>query len=383
MIRKGLLVLVSFLLFYNFSSANNSLRISLITCSGGSELYSTFGHSALRVIDSSKNQDIVFNFGLFDFNTPNFYLKFMQGKLNYMLGVQYTQDFIEAYKFDKRGVVEQVLNLTEDQEIKIVERLLYLYQPQFRNYLYSFLFKNCTTELRDLIYDGLSLDKVPLEKKIGKTHRELIDIYVGNMKWTKVGINLLLGSSLDRDITVYESMFLPDNLFDVLGKAESKDGKIVKETIVLNDVKKDPSEGKTPFLLSPVFLFTLLLTLMVASLFVSKLVILDKLLLGVVSVFGIVLPVIVIITDHVELLNNYNLLWCNPVYLIVLLSLIYKWRKLCIVSSFIAVAGIVLSAVVSIFGLQIFEPSFYSVFIMLLLTLFRTIFKCRGQEKQL
>lgn len=383
MIRKGLLVLVSFLLFYNFSSANNSLRISLITCSGGSELYSTFGHSALRVIDSSKNQDIVFNFGLFDFNTPNFYLKFMQGKLNYMLGVQYTQDFIEAYKFDKRGVVEQVLNLTEDQEIKIVERLLYLYQPQFRNYLYSFLFKNCTTELRDLIYDGLNLDKAPLEKKIGKTHRELIDIYVGNMKWTKVGINLLLGSSLDRDITVYESMFLPDNLFDVLGKAESKDGKIVKETIVLNDVKRDPSEGKTPFLLSPVFLFTLLLTLMVASLFVSKLVILDKLLLGVVSVFGIVLPVIVIITDHVELLNNYNLLWCNPVYLIVLLSLIYKWRKLCIVSSFIAVAGIVLSAVVSIFGLQIFEPSFYSVFIMLLLTLFRTIFKCRGQEKQL
>lgn len=383
MIRKGLLVLVSFLLFYNFSSANNSLRISLITCSGGSELYSTFGHSALRVIDSSKNQDIVFNFGLFDFNTPNFYLKFMQGKLNYMLGVQYTQDFIEAYKFDKRGVVEQVLNLTEDQEIKIVERLLYLYQPQFRNYLYSFLFKNCTTELRDLIYDGLNLDKVPLEKKIGKTHRELIDIYVGNMKWTKVGINLLLGSSLDRDITVYESMFLPDNLFDVLGKAESKDGKIVKETIVLNDVKRDPSEGKTPFLLSPVFLFTLLLTLMVASLFVSKLVILDKLLLGVVSVFGIVLPVIVIITDHVELLNNYNLLWCNPVYLIVLLSLIYKWRKLCIVSSIIAVAGIVLSAVVSIFGLQIFEPSFYSVFIMLLLTLFRTIFKCRWQEKQL
>jgi len=229
MIKKGLLILISFLFFSNLSSANNSLRISLITCSGGSELYSTFGHSALRVIDSSKNQDIVFNFGLFDFNTPNFYLKFMQGKLNYMLGVQYTQDFIEAYKFDKRSVVEQVLNLTEEQEVIIVERLLYLYQPQFRNYLYSFLFKNCTTELRDLIYDGLNIDKVPLEidkvpleKKIGKTHRELIDLYVGNMKWTKLGINLLLGSSLDRDITIYESMFLPDNLFDVLGKAESK-----------------------------------------------------------------------------------------------------------------------------------------------------------------
>jgi hypothetical protein len=307
----------------------------------------------------------------------------MQGKLNYMLGVQYTQDFIESYKFDKRGVVEQVLNLTEEQEVEIVERLLYLYQPQFRNYLYSFLFKNCTTELRDLIYDGLKIDKVPLEKKIGKTHRELIDIYVGKMKWTKVGINLLLGSSLDREISVYESMFLPDNLFEVLGKAENSGGKVVKETIVLNDVNIDPLEGKTPFMLSPVFLFSLLLALMLASLFTSKMVILDKLILGVVSAFGVVLPVIVIITDHVELLGNYNLLWCNPVYLVVLFSLIFKWRKICIVSSITAVAGIALSVVVSISGMQVFETSFYLIFIVLLIALIRTILKCRWQEKQL
>ena len=92
---------------------------------------------------------------------------------------------------------------------------------------------------------------------------------------------------------------------------------------------------------------------MVASLFVSKLVILDKLLLGVVSVFGIVLPVIVIMTDHVELLNNYNLLWCNPVYLIVLLSLIYKWRKVCIVSSILYVDRIVIYSVWSKIGVQL------------------------------
>ena len=382
MIRRSLLILVSFLFIYNSSQANNSLRISLITCTGGSELYSTFGHSALRVIDSSKNQDIVFNFGLFDFDTPNFYLKFTQGKLNYMLGVQYTQDFIEAYKYDKRGVVEQVLDITEEQEVKIIERLIYLYQPQFRNYLYSFLFKNCTTELRDLLYEGLNIDKTPLEKKTGKTHRELIDIYVGNMKWTKVGINLVLGSSLDRNISVYESMFLPDYLYNVIAEAENDRGKIVKETIILNDVKRDPAEGKTPFLLSPIFMFTLLLSLMVASLFISNLIILDKLLLGVASVFGIVLPTIVLMTDHVELLNNYNLLWCNPIYLIVLLSLVYKWRKVCLISSFIAIAGIILAVIVSIFGLQVFEPSFYTIFIMLLIALVRTIIRCRMQEKQ-
>ena len=380
MIRKIFITLISLLFFYNISFANNSLRLSLITCSGGSELYSTFGHSALRVVDSARNQDIVFNFGLFDFNTPNFYLKFTQGKLNYMLGVQYTQDFIEAYKLDRRAVYEQILDLTDEEELLIVDRLMYLYQPQFRNYLYSFLFKNCTTELRDLLYDKLKIDKASLEEMTGITHRELINVYVGNMKWTKVGINLLLGSSLDRDVTIYETMFLPDNLMDKLGEAKNDRGKIVKETIVLNDVKRDPKEGRTFFLLSPIFVFSLLLLLVIVSFFTEKLAFVDKLLLGVLSLFGVVLPVIVIITDHVELLGNYNLFWCNPVYLIVLISLLFKWRKMCIVFSYLATAGIIITVYIWISGIQAFEFSFILIVVAIILVLSRTLYKCRTQE---
>lgn len=380
MTRKIFITLISLLFFYNISFANNSLRLSLITCSGGSELYSTFGHSALRVVDSARNQDIVFNFGLFDFNTPNFYLKFTQGKLNYMLGVQYTQDFIEAYKLDRRAVYEQILDLTDEEELLVVDRLMYLYQPEFRNYLYSFLFKNCTTELRDLLYDNLKIDKVSLEEMTGTTHRELINVYVGNMKWTKVGINLLLGSSLDRDITIYETMFLPDNLMDKLGEAENNRGKMVKETIVLNDVKRDPKEGRTLFLLSPVFVFSLLLLLVIVSFFIDRLAFVDKLLLGVLSLFGVILPFIVIITDHVELLGNYNLFWCNPVYLIVLISLLFKWRKMCIVFSCLAAAGLIITAYVWISGIQAFEFSFILVVAAIILVLSRTLHNCRMQE---
>ena len=380
MIRKSLITLISLLFFYNISFANNSLRLSLITCSGGSELYSTFGHSALRVIDSARNQDIVFNFGLFDFNTPNFYLKFTQGKLNYMLGVQYTQDFIEAYKLDRRAVYEQILDLTDEEELLIVDRLMYLYQPQFRNYLYSFLFKNCTTELRDLLYDKLKIEKASLEEMTGITHRELINVYVGNMKWTKVGINLLLGSSLDRDVTIYETMFLPDKLMDILGKAENNRGKIVKETIVLNDVKRDPKEGRTHFLLSPIFIFSLLLLLVIASFFMERLAFVDKLMLGILSLFGVVLPVIVIITDHVELLGNYNLFWCNPLYLLILISLLFKWRKMSMVFSYLALAGIINTVYIWVSGMQAFESSFVIIVVTILLVLNRTLKRCHNPE---
>lgn len=98
-------------------------KISLLTCDSGNELYSTFGHSALRVYYPESGKDIVFNFGLFDFNTPYFYTKFVRGKLKYMLGIQYTSDFIEQFKWEKRGVKEQILNLTETQTQELIDRL--------------------------------------------------------------------------------------------------------------------------------------------------------------------------------------------------------------------------------------------------------------------
>ena len=122
-----------------YASDYENSKISLITCSGGSELYSTFGHSALRVQDDSLAIDVIFNFGLFDFNTPNFYMKFLRGRLNYMLGIQTTSDFLWQYNYEGRGVVEQELFLTPSQKREIMDRLNFLYMPENRNYLYSFL----------------------------------------------------------------------------------------------------------------------------------------------------------------------------------------------------------------------------------------------------
>lgn len=353
--------------------AASQLRISLVTCTGGNELYSIFGHSALRVIDYDKGQDLIFNFGLFDFGTPNFYLKFMQGKLKYMLGVQYTQDFMEQYRYEGRGVVEQVLNLTESEKVEILERLFYLYEPQNRYYLYSFLFKNCTTELRDLLKDKTQFP----QGESPVTFRQMINSSVKDMRWTKTGINLLLGSNLDKKISSFEGMFLPDSLYSGLAQSLSNGDPFVNETISLAPREERSSVERTPFLLSPEFLFGLMLVLVLMSLVTPRLVFADNMVLWVNAIFGIVLPVIILMSDHVELQSNYNLLWCNPLYLALLLSRLLRFRKVTLVLSGAALLSIAAMAFVWIAGIQGFELSFGLIAASLSVALWRVILKYR------
>jgi len=281
-------------------------KISLITCTAGSELYSTFGHSALRVKDDSLAMDIVFNFGLFDFNTPNFYLKFIQGKLNYMLGIQNTADFLWQYSYEGRGVYEQELDLSPLHKSELIEKLTFLYKPENRYYLYSFLFKNCTTELRDLLNPYIAFP----EGLESENFRDLINSYVKETKWTRAGINLILGSNLDREISLWEGMFLPDKLFDGL-KSITKENKLL--------TKNDEIQPKnTPFLLSPIFFSILILSLLLLSRFFKSLRFIQFAALLFYALLGITLLGIIILTDHIELHSNYNLLWCNPLYALLL-----------------------------------------------------------------
>ena len=303
------LLLAGSLLFLEtpiYASDYENSKISLITCSGGSELYSTFGHSALRVQDDSLAIDVIFNFGLFDFNTPNFYMKFLRGRLNYMLGVQTTSDFLWQYSYEGRGVVEQELFLTPSQKREIMDRLNFLYMPENRNYLYSFLHKNCTTELRDLLKPYISFP----EGKEASTFRELINSNVVDSKWTRTGINLILGSNLDKEISIWEGMFLPEKLYNGL-KSLSKERELLPRT--------DKSLiKKTHFLLSPLFISLIFFLGLVLSRFFRVFKNLQLISLIFSALLGLVLLLIIVLTDHVELHANYNLLWCNPLYIILL-----------------------------------------------------------------
>ncbi|OFY91400.1 MAG: hypothetical protein A2266_02265, partial [Bacteroidetes bacterium RIFOXYA12_FULL_40_10] len=259
--------LLIFVVFIPGRALGERPEISLITCSSGNELYSIFGHSALRAWYPESGKDLVFNFGLFDFNTPNFYSKFVKGQLKYLLGIQTMSDFMEQYKWENRGVKEQKLNLTDEQNDKIMERLEYLYRPENRYYLYSFLYKNCTSELRDIIYSVTDSNREFVLQSAQVTDRELINGYIDG--WTKFGINLILGSTLDREIDLWQSMFLPENLYSILARSQNgTEPFVTKEIELITDSQSSNSGGGfLNFISTPVSILLLLLIAVVLLFF--------------------------------------------------------------------------------------------------------------------
>ncbi|MFA5641743.1 MAG: DUF4105 domain-containing protein, partial [Bacteroidales bacterium] len=317
-------ILLFSILIYNSThlNANDRAEVSLLTCEAGSELYSTFGHSALRVYYPQQDKDIVFNFGLFDFSTPYFYTKFIRGKLKYMLGIQYMEDFMHQFEWEGRSVKEQRLNLTDEQTAELIERLSFLYLPQNRYYFYSFLHKNCTSELRDLIFPLIENATSEFkEDSAAITYRELLNGYIEG--WAKFGINLILGSSLDKTINSYESMFLPENLYMGVALVQNGESPLANKGIYLYKSEKSGRDSTLwKLLVSPFFIFSLLFAGMLFLAIkqyrrgMSKTFsILNNVFLLLVSLLGVVITVIILITEHTELYNNYNLLWCNPLFL--------------------------------------------------------------------
>lgn len=122
--------LFTFLLFlsflYNYSQSNTlteSSKVSIITCGTGNESYSLYGHTAIRIKDSLRGIDVVYNYGAFDFNTPNFMLKFVKGDLQYFVTTNNYADFEYSYKYENRSIYEQELNLTIDQKTKTFSKV--------------------------------------------------------------------------------------------------------------------------------------------------------------------------------------------------------------------------------------------------------------------
>jgi len=196
---------------------SESSQISLLTCSSGDMLYSVFGHSAIRVKDDSLRIDIVFNYGTFDFDTPFFTIKFMNGDLNYMLAYTTYDRFIRSYTYEKRSVTEGVINLNHTEKQLVWDYLVWNSQPENRSYRYDFFFDNCATRIRDIFFDIKNISIQPNGNKISSTtFRDYIHSHLPASTWTAQGIDFLLGAKTDRTANYYDRAFLPlylDSLF--------------------------------------------------------------------------------------------------------------------------------------------------------------------------
>ena len=337
-----------------------------MTCSGGQESSESWGHSAIRIIDHYNFADVTYNFGVFDPNTPNFYLEFIQGKLKYQLAIRHTNDFINSYVSEGRQVIEQKLNLSDECEKRIIEKLVNLYRPENRFYYYNFVDKNCTTALRDLIFGNVNTDFN--NKLINETYRILISEYFTEQLWTKFGMNLILGSKVDRRIDIYESMFLPDYLYRESSKVKVNGKSLVINEKTYNFTKKNATNY--PFLLNPTFVLSVL-ALFVLLYKSSKF---QSLIFIIVGLIGLLVLSITIFTEHQELRNNFNLFWCNPLYLISAIFLFTKTKiKLQMYMSILLLILIVGMIVIWIWNLQSFENGFLPIVLILSIYNFRII----------
>jgi len=312
-------------LFLNTASLRSQdscgLRVSLLTCTPGAELYSVFGHNALRIVDSAAGTDIVYNYGTFDFNDPNFYTKFVRGKLMYFLSQQSFQNFKYEYEYFKRGITEQVLSFDCAEKKAIQERLFENMQEQNRYYKYDFLKDNCTTRLRDIIFNSASLKKDSLyySSLVASSYRDYLHTYLdrAKMPWTTLGIDLLLGIESDMKMNLYESMFLPDYLQMEVAKTKINNKHLVlEENIVVEDLQPIPQS--TAFFLLPISILGILMAVMI-FLGVSKKakittyqVSLDRLLFLVSGVLGLLFAFTWFGTDHQSFRYNLNIIWAFP-----------------------------------------------------------------------
>jgi len=379
-VHKPLLTLIFLLSYFTALTQINTLakdaEISIITIGPGKQLYDSFGHNAIRVSDPSNGKDLAFNYGTFDFNTPNFYIKFGQGKLPYALSVSTYDGFLINYIAEKRWIKQQKLDLTYGEKIAIFEFLLNNAQPSNREYQYDFFFDNCATRIRDVLAVNLGskLSYKPEQYAASLySFRELIQQRLHWNSWGSLGIDIALGAVIDRTANPWEHQFLPDYVFESLKSAtitrNNKTSALIKKETTINN--PGPMARNSAFLLSPFFVFLVLaIGIVYRTLRDSEQQKrsrwLDTVLFFVTGIVGVLLLVLWLATDHTATVSNYNILWAFPLNLIfctlVSKKVPKKWIK-----SYVSFLIILLTLLVVHWftGVQVFAPALLPLVIAL------------------
>jgi len=296
---------------------SDSAKISLLTCSPGAELYSIFGHSAVWIYDPATQTDEVYGYGTFDFNTDNFYLKFVRGKLMYSLDVSSYRGFQRQYEYEQRSVKEQELVLTSAEKQQLYNELLLNIRPENREYKYDFFFDNCATRIRDLL-ERVESNKLKWQPaQDDKTYRDLLHEYLRPSPWAEIGIDLVIGSKADAKADTRQRMFLPDYLSNGFENAMLSGKKMVAPA--KNKLSYPPAALPDAGVL-PWSIFSFLLLLHIYTLFQpadSKMrYTLDGISFFVAGLLGLVMTLLWLGTDHQATYNNYNVFWALPFHLI-------------------------------------------------------------------
>ena len=235
----------------------DKVEISLLTVGRGPQVYALYGHTIIRVIDPLSNLDVGFNWGMFDFAGPAFMWRFYAGDLRYQLAVIDTPTLLDQYRLvERRRVVEEPLNLSKNQKMALMRRLIWNAQPENLAYQYNQFFDNCSTKPRDHI-DAVLGGKIKEhygDRPTPESFRQWIRFGAKPVWWAYLGLDILTNGRLDLPVTAWQQMFLPENLRRYLRDmpAYSDDGhsipgqSLLGETTVLVDYD-EPSPSMDPY----------------------------------------------------------------------------------------------------------------------------------------
>lgn len=315
---------IAFLLFFlSFFSAvcaqgiqlSKEAKVSVITCGLGNESYSLFGHTAIRIKDDINFVDAVYNYGAFDFNTPNFVPKFAKGDLQYFAVVNPYTDFINQYAYENRSVEEQELQIPLVFKQKLFENLNNSLASGDSHYTYKFIDKNCTSMVVDIINKTLGNNIITKKTDIDLSYRSILFPYFDNHFFEKLGTSIIFGSKVDAPGT---KLFLPLELQKSLTLIQYNNQPLApKNKSILHFAESHPASWW-----NNIYSYLILLGLLVV-LNKKSIHIIYFALSGVLGLFFIFMG---FYSNHLELANNYNVLLFNPTLLILCFFYVIKNR---------------------------------------------------------
>ena len=305
----------------------DSVEISLLTCQPHDEVYSLYGHTAIRYHDLRPGGfDLAFNYGVFDFKKPHFVARFVFGLTDYELGAYPYKYFLEEYRRFGSMVTEQVLNLTSEEKLILHEALAMNLRPENKIYRYNFFYSNCTTKARDIIENCIN-GKIEYAGREDYTpsYREMIHSMTRNNPWARFGNDLLLGIKADFKTDLRQQEFLPGNLLYDFDHAqiysEGTYRPLIKERrIAVPAGVQIVQEG---FPLTPLSCAAVLLAIGLVIFFIEwrkkrVFIVWDVLLMLAVGAIGIVLT-LMLFSQHPTVSLNLQIILLNP------LPLLFLW----------------------------------------------------------
>lgn len=306
-------IIFTLLLFASACSFSQELplsknaSVSILTCDVGNESYSLFGHTAIRITDLENQLDVVYNYGAFDFGTPNFVAKFAKGDLQYFVIAHSFTDFINQYQFEKRSVYEQELLLSGIYKQKLFDALNKTLQSDERFYTYKFIDQNCTTMVVDIVNATLGSKVIEKKDKTTITYRSILYPYFNGHFYEQLGTSIIFGKKVDQ---LGDKIFLPFELLQSLKTTTFNSQPFAKATVTIIDFEKEtPTSWWNTF-------YTYLLVLGFILLINKRKI--DFIYLTIIGIIGIFFALVGFYSFHQELSANYNVLLFNPTLLVML-----------------------------------------------------------------